>query len=167
LREIQTALSVNLTEASWITTAYLAYAIVIMPLTAWFTRVFSLRTYATANRVGFMVSLVACALAWDLNAMIALRFLAGLFGGSLIPMAFSVILATLPESKRPLAFVWWSVLTLQAPTVGPALGGWLTDTFSWELIFYVQMIPAGIGFACLHYGLEKSPRSLGLLRQIQ
>ncbi len=167
MREIQTALSANLTEASWITTAYLASAIVIMPLTAWFTRVFSLRTYATANTVGFMVSLVACALAWDLNAMIALRFLAGLFGGSLIPMAFSVILATLPGSKRPVAFVWWSVLTVQAPTVGPALGGWLTDTFSWELIFYVQMIPAGIGFACLHYGLEKSPRSLGLLRQIQ
>ena len=77
LREIQAALSASLTEASWITTAYLAAAIVIMPLTAWLTRVFSVRTYATANTAGFMLSLVACALAWDLNAMIALRFAAG------------------------------------------------------------------------------------------
>ena len=89
LREIQAALSANLTEASWITTAYLAAAIVIMPLTAWFTRVFSIRTYATVNTAGFMLSLVACALAWDLNAMIALRFIAGLFGGGLMPMAFN------------------------------------------------------------------------------
>ena len=81
LREIQAALSASLTEASWITTAYLAAAIVVMPLTAWLTRVFSIRTYATVNTALFMVSLVACALAWDLNSMIALRFLSGLFGG--------------------------------------------------------------------------------------
>ena len=167
LREIQAALSANLTEASWITTAYFAAAIVIMPLTAWLTRVLSIRTYTTLNTAMFMASLVACALAWDLNSMIALRFLSGLFGGGLMPMAFAVILATLPQSKRPVAFMWWSMLTAQAPSVGPALGGWLTDTYSWELIFYVQIIPAGIAFVCLLYGLEKSPRSLGLLRQIQ
>ena len=167
LREIQAALSASLTEASWITTAYLAAAIVVMPLTAWLTRVFSIRTYATVNTALFMVSLVACALAWDLNSMIALRFLSGLFGGGLMPMAFSIILATLPPSKRPVAFMWWSLLTVQALTVGPALGGWLTDTFSWELIFYVQTIPAGIAFTCLLYGLDKSSRSLGLFRQIQ
>lgn len=156
-----------MTEASWIATAYLAAAIVVVPLTAWLTRVFSVRTYATVNTALFMLSLVACALAWDLNAMIALRFLGGLFGGGLMPMAFTVILATLPASKRPVAFMFWAMLTAQAPTVGPALGGWLTDTFSWELVFYVQTIPAGIAFACLLYGLDKSPRSLGLLRQIQ
>ena len=167
LREIQAALSASLTEASWITTAYLAAAVVVMPLTAWFTRVFSIRTYATVNTAMFMASLVACALAWDLNAMIALRFLSGLFGGGLMPMAFTVILATLPQSKRPVAFMWWSLLTVQALTVGPALGGWLTDAYSWELIFYVQTIPAGIAFACLLYGLDKSSRSLGLLRQFQ
>ena len=63
--------------------------------------------------------------------------------------------------------MWWALLTVQAPTVGPALGGWLTDTFSWELIFYVQIIPAGITLVCLLSGLDRSPRSLGLLRQIQ
>jgi DHA2 family multidrug resistance protein len=167
LREIQAALSANLTEASWITTAYLAAAIVVMPLTAWFARVFSVRGYATANITLFMLSLVACALAWDLNAMIALRFVAGLFGGGLMPMAFTVILTTLPESKRPIAFMFWALLTVQAPTVGPALGGWLTDTFSWELIFFVQLIPAGVSCACLIYGLDRTSRNLGLLRHIQ
>jgi len=167
LREIQAALSANLTEASWITTSYMAAAIVVMPLTAWFGRVFSIRTYATVNITLFMLSLVACALAWDLNAMIALRFLGGLFGGGLMPMAFTVILTTLPQSKRPIAFMFWALLTVQAPTVGPALGGWLTDTFSWELIFYVQLIPAGIAWAFLLYGLDRSPRNLGLLRNIQ
>ncbi len=167
LREIQAALSADLNEASWISTAYLAAAIVVMPLTVWFTRVFSIRTYATVNTAMFMASLIACALAWDLNAMIVLRFLSGLFGGGLMPMAFAVILATLPPSKRPVAFMWWSLLTVQALSVGPALGGWLTDASSWELIFYVQTIPAGIAFACLIFGLSRSSRSLGLLRQTQ
>ena len=167
LREIQASLSANLTEASWIATAYMAAAIVVMPLTAWLTRVFSVRTYATVNTGLFMMSLIACSLAWDLNAMIMLRFLSGLFGGGLMPMAFTVILTTLPISKRPVAFMFWSMLTVQAPTVGPALGGWLTDTFSWELIFLVQLIPAGLALVFLLYGLAKSPRNLALLRQIQ
>ena len=167
LREIQAALSATLTEASWITTAYLAAAIVVMPLTAWLTRVFSIRTYATVNVAMFMISLVACALAWDLKVMIALRFISGLFGGGLIPMAFTVILVTLPASKRPIAFMFWAMLTVQAPTIGPALGGWLTDTYSWQLIFYVQLVPSFFVICCLLYGLDRTPRQLHLLRQIQ
>ena len=167
LREIQASLSANLTEASWIATAYMAAAIVVMPLTAWLTRLLSIRTYATVNTALFMLSLIACSFAWDLNAMIALRFLSGLFGGGLMPMAFTVILTTLPVSKRPVAFMFWSMLTVQAPTIGPALGGWLTDAFSWELIFLIQLIPAGIAFLFLLFGLEKSQRNLALLSQIQ
>jgi len=103
IREIQGALSATLTEASWITTAYVASSLVIMPLTGWFVRVFSVRTYTLANMALFMLSVVACALAWSLEAMIAMRFISGFLGGPLIPMSMYIILITLPAAKRPVA----------------------------------------------------------------
>ena len=166
LREIQGALSATLSEASWITTAYVASSIVVMPLTGWLVRVFSVRTYVLCNLVMFMVSLVGCALAWDLQAMIGLRFISGFFGGALIPMSMYIVLITLPTGKRPVAFMLWGFAIAQAPVIGPTLGGWMTDEFSWTLVFYVQLIPATVVLLALFYGLESSPRQLGLLRRV-
>ena len=141
-------------------------SIVVMPLTGWFVRVFSVRTYTLCNMVMFMVSLVGCALAWDLNAMIGLRFFSGFFGGALIPMSMYIVLTTLPAGKRPVAFMLWGFAIAQAPVVGPTLGGWLTEEFSWTLVFYVQLIPASVVALALFYGLERSPRQLGLIRRV-
>ena len=135
IREIQGALSATLTEASWITTAYVAASLVIMPLTGWFVRVCSVRTYTLANMALFMLSVVACALAWCLESMIAMRFISGFFGGALIPMSMYIILITLPAVKRPIAFMFWGIAIAVAPSLGPVLGGWLTEEISWKLVF--------------------------------
>ena len=117
IREIQGALSATLTEASWITTAYVASSLVIMPLTGWFVRVFSVRTYTLANMALFMLSVVGCALAWRLEAMIAMRFISGFFGGALIPMSMYIILITLPAEKRSIAFMSWGIAIAIAPPI--------------------------------------------------
>jgi DHA2 family multidrug resistance protein len=167
LREIQGSLSATLTEASWITTSYLASSIVIMPLTAWLARAFGVRAYAIGNTLLFLLSLMACALAVDLNSMIALRFISGFFGGGLVPLSLLIILSILPPSRRPVAFMFWGMMTTQAASIGPTLGGWLTDLFSWELIFYVQLIPCLIISTAFFIGLERSASNLSLLRQGQ
>ena len=166
LREIQGAMSATLTEASWITTAYVASALVVMPLTGWLVRVFSARTYTLWNMVFFMISLVACALAWDLPVMIAVRFISGFFGGALIPMSMYILLVTLPVGKRPAAFMIWGLAIAMAPSIGPVLGGWLTEEISWTLVFYVQLIPSAMVLMALFYCLEGAPRQLALLRQV-
>ncbi len=166
LREIQGALSATLTEASWITTAYVASSLVVMPLTGWFVRVFSVRTYVVWNMILFMVSVAGCALAWDLHAMIGMRFFSGFFGGALIPMSMYIVLITLPAAKRPVAFMFWGISIALAPSLGPALGGWLTDRFSWTLVFYVQLVPSAVVLAALFACLDPSPRQLALLRRV-
>ena len=166
LREIQGALSATLTEASWITTAYVASSLVVMPLTGWFVRVFSARTYTLWNMVLFMVSLVACALAWDLQVMIAFRFISGFFGGALIPMSMYIVLVTLPVGRRPVAFMVWGLAIAMAPSIGPVVGGWLTEEVSWTMVFYVQLLPSAMVLIALFYCLEGAPRQLGLLRQV-
>lgn len=166
LREIQGALSATLTEASWITTAYVASSLVSMPLTGWFVRVFSVRTYVVWNIALFMISVVGCALAWDLEAMIGMRFISGFFGGALIPMSMYIVLITLPVAKRPVAFMFWGIAIALAPSMGPALGGWLTEEFSWTLVFYVQLIPSAFVLAALFFCLDPSPRQLALLRRV-
>ena len=166
LGEIQGALAATLTEASWITTSYVASSLVVMPLTGWFVRVFSVRAYTIWNMTLFMVSVVGCALAWDLAAMIAMRFVSGFFGGALIPMSMYILLITLPPARRPVAFVFWGIAIALAPTMGPVLGGWLTEEFSWTLVFYVQLVPSACVLAVLWACLDPSPRQLGLLRRV-
>ncbi len=166
LGDIQGALSATLTEASWITTAYVASSLVVMPLTGWFVRVFSVRTYVVWNMVLFMLSVVGCAMAWDLPAMIAMRFISGFFGGALIPMSMYIVVIMLPPARRPFAFVFWGIAIAMAPSMGPALGGWLTEEFSWTLIFYVQLIPSTLVLAALLTCLDPEPRQLALLQGV-
>ena len=98
--------------------------------------------------------------------MIAMRFISGFFGGALIPMSMYIILITLPAAKRPIAFMFWGIAIAVAPSLGPVLGGWLTEEISWKFVFYVQLIPSTGVFLALFYCLDSSPRHLGLLKQV-
>ena len=96
LKDIQGALAATPDEGAWISTSYLVAEIIVIPLTAWLSRVFSVRRYLLVNATLFLVFSVLCAFAWDLNSMILFRALQGFTGGVLIPMAFTIILTTLP-----------------------------------------------------------------------
>ena len=141
LPNIQGAIGAGIDDGGWISTAYLVAEIVVIPLTGFLTPVFSLRHYLLGNTIMFLVMSVACAYAQNLDQMIILRALQGFFGGVLIPMAFTITLTMLPRSKQPVGLAMFAVSATFAPAIGPTIGGYLTETYGWQYIFYVNLIP--------------------------
>lgn len=164
LRDIQGALAASLDEGTWISTSYLIAEIVVIPLTAWLTKVFSLRRYLFVNALLFVLFSVLCGSAQDLNQMIVARALQGITGGTLIPLAMAVILTTLPKSKQPFGLALFSLTATFAPTIGPSLGGWLTDMYGWRYIFYINIIPGMLLLSAVWFAAPKQPMNLELLK---
>lgn len=163
LQDIQGALGATLDEGTWIATSYLVAEIVTIPLTPWLSKVFSTRLYVIVNACFFILFSMLCAWAPDLNAMIICRALQGFTGGILIPMAFTIILTSLPPSKRPIGMAIFAITATFAPSIGPAIGGWLTDTYGWQYIFYLNVLPGVLFVTILWMTLPKEPMNLKLL----
>jgi MFS transporter, DHA2 family, multidrug resistance protein len=160
LKEIQAALGATLEEGSWISTAYLVAEIVVIPLTGWLSTVFSMRLYSLVNAALFLVFSVCCAWAWNLPAMIVFRALQGLAGGTLIPSAFTMVLKKLPPSKQPVGLAIFALTATFAPSIGPTIGGWLTENYGWEYIFYLNVIPGLMLLSTWRWGLGSMARSI-------
>jgi MFS transporter, DHA2 family, multidrug resistance protein len=165
LADIQGAIGAGADDGGWISTSYLIAEIVVIPLSGWLARVFSLRRYLLVNATLFLVFSIACAGAHDLGQMIVLRAIQGFTGGVLIPMAFTIIITFLPKSKQPIGLALFAVSATFAPAIGPTIGGYLTETYSWKYIFYVNLVPGGIMLAMLWFSLDKTPMKLAMLRQ--
>lgn len=165
LKDIQAALGATLEEGSWISTAYLVAEIVVIPLTGWLSRVFSIRLYLLANATAFIFFSICCALAWNLPSMIVFRAFQGFTGGVLIPMALTILLTTLPPAKQPVGMAMFAVTAVFAPAIGPTVGGWLTDNFSWHYIFYLNVIPGLLLISAIWYAVSPQPKQLHLLKQ--
>ena len=165
LPNIQGAIGAGIDDGGWISTSYLVAEIVVIPLTAFLTPVFSLRRYLLGNTIMFLVMSVACAFAHNLSEMIALRALQGFFGGVLIPMAFTITLTMLPRSKQPIGLAMFAVSATFAPAIGPTIGGYLTENWGWQYIFYVNLVPGALMIGMLWLSLEAKPMKLSLLRQ--
>jgi DHA2 family multidrug resistance protein len=165
LPDIEGGLGTGGVNGTWISTAYLIGEIVVIPMTAFLSRVFSLRRYMIASTAMFLLLSVACGQATSLPEMIALRACQGFFGGVLIPMAFTIIVSMLPPAKRPVGFAGFAVTATFAPSIGPTIGGWLTDTYGWQTIFYMNLVPGALMLSGLIYALPRSEAKLGLLRQ--
>jgi DHA2 family multidrug resistance protein len=165
LPNIQGAIGAGIDDGGWISTSYLVAEIVVIPLTGFLTPVFSLRRYLLANTIMFLVMSVACAFAQNLGQMIVLRALQGFFGGVLIPLAFTITLTMLPRSKQPIGLAMFAVSATFAPAIGPTIGGYLTENYGWQYIFYVNLVPGAIMLATLWPTLKPAPMQLSLLRQ--
>ena len=165
LADIQGAIGAGADDGGWITTSYLIAEIIVIPLSGWLARVFSMRTYLLTNTVLFLVLTATCALTQTLGQMIVVRALQGLAGGVLIPLAFTIIMTKLPRSKHPMALAMYSIAVIFAPSIGPALGGYFSDNFGWQSIFFLSLPPGLVMIAMLWYALEPAPRELHLLRE--
>jgi DHA2 family multidrug resistance protein len=163
LADIQGAIGAGSNDGGWISTSYLIAEIVVIPLSAWLARVFSLRNYLLANAVLFLVFSVACAFAANLQQMIALRAVQGFSGGVLIPMAFTIIITLLPKAKQPLGLALFALSATFAPAIGPTIGGYLTENWGWEYIFYVNLVPGALMVGMLWASLDRAPMNLNLL----
>jgi DHA2 family multidrug resistance protein len=164
LKDIQAALGATLEEGSWISTSYLVAEIVVIPLTGWLARVFSTRRYLLVNAALFIFFSICCAWAWNLPSMIVFRALQGFTGGVLIPLAFTIILTTLPPAKQPIGMAMFAITAVFAPAIGPTVGGWLTENFSWEYIFYLNVFPGVVLLSAVWYALNPQPLQLHLLK---
>ena len=165
LPDIQGAIGAGFDDGGWISTSYLVAEIIVIPLSGWLARAFSLRTYLLVNSVLFLIFSILCGLAQNLGQMIVLRALQGFTGGVLIPMAFTIIITMLPKSKQPIGMALFAISATFAPSIGPTIGGFLTQTYSWQYIFYVNALPGALMVGMLWYALDRTPKQLHLLRQ--
>ncbi len=164
LKDIQGALSATLEEGSWISTSYLVAEIIMIPLTTWLVQLLSARRLAVYVSIGFLIASLLCSMAWSLESMIVFRALQGFTGGALIPLAFTLTLIKLPEHHRAKGMALFALTATFAPSIGPTLGGWLTENFGWEYIFYINVPPGLLMIAGLLYGLEKKAPHWELLK---
>ncbi|WGD53803.1 MDR family MFS transporter [Bradyrhizobium sp. CB1650] len=164
LADIQGAIGAGIDDGGWISTSYLIAEIVVIPLSGWLAQVFSIRIYLLTNAILFLVLSAACALAQDLPQMIVLRAVQGFTGGVLIPMAFTLIITLLPRAKQPVGLALFALSATFAPAIGPTIGGYLTENFGWEYIFYVNLVPGAVMVGMLWYALKPKPMKLSLLR---
>jgi MFS transporter, DHA2 family, multidrug resistance protein len=165
LPNIQGAIGAGIDDGGWISTSYLVAEIVVIPLTGFLVPVFSLRRYLLGNTIMFLVMSVSCAFAQNLSQMIVLRALQGFCGGVLIPMAFTLIITLLPKAKQPVGLALFAVSATFAPAIGPTIGGYLTENWGWQYIFYVNLVPGAVMIGMLWLSLEAKPMKLALLRQ--
>jgi MFS transporter, DHA2 family, multidrug resistance protein len=161
LADIQGAIGAGIDDGGWISTSYLIAEIVVIPLSGWLAQVFSVRIYLLTNSVLFLVLSAACALAQDLPQMIALRAVQGFTGGVLIRMAFTLIITLLPKAKQPIGLALFAL----SATFAPAIGGYLTENWGWQYIFYVNLAPGALMVGMLYFSLDARPMKLSLLRE--
>jgi len=143
LPHIAGGLATSYDEATWVLTSYLVANAVVLPLSAWLSRVFGRKNYYMACVALFTLSSLMCGFAPSLGLLIFFRVLQGIAGGGLAPVEQAILVDTFPASKRAAAFALYSMAIVTAPAVGPPLGGWITDSFSWRWIFFIN-VPIGI-----------------------
>ena len=165
LADIQGAIGAGIDDGGWISTSYLIAEIVVIPLSGWLAQVFSVRIYLLTNAILFLALSVACAFAQNLPQMIALRAVQGFTGGVLIPMAFTLIITLLPKAKQPIGLALFALSATFAPAIGPTIGGYLTENWGWQYIFYVNLAPGALMVGMLYFSLDAKPMKLSLLRE--
>jgi DHA2 family multidrug resistance protein len=165
LADIQGGIGAGIGDGGWISTSYLIAEIVVIPLSGWLAQVFSIRIYLLTNALLFLVFSAACALAHDLTQMIVLRAIQGFTGGVLIPLAFTLIITLLPKAKQPIGLAMFAISATFAPAIGPTIGGYLTENWGWQYIFYANIAPGAIMIGMLYFSLEAKPMRLSLLRE--
>src|SRR6201993_4850965 len=165
LLNIEGGIGTGVDNGSWISTSYLIGEIVVIPLTDYLSRVFSFRKIMLAHATLFAVFSVACAFTHDLPSMIAMRGLQGYFDGVLTPMAFALFFTKLPKVQQPIGLAMFSIAVTFAPAIGPTIGGYLTENYGWETIFFVNVVPTAVMVTMLYFTLDRQPMLLGLLRE--
>ena len=141
LRDIGGGLSAAQDQIGWVQTAYLIAEIIVIPLSGWLTRVFSTRWLFAASALGFTIASLLCGAAWSIESMIVFRAIQGLLGASMIPTVFTSAFYYFQGSQRALAAAVIGTIASIAPTLGPIIGGWITDTLNWHWLFYVNLLP--------------------------
>jgi len=141
LQEIQAGLAASADEITWVQTSYLIAEVVMIPLSGFLGRAFSTRWLFAASAAGFTLMSFACGLSTSIEEMILFRALQGFIGGAMIPSVFAASYTIFPQSKRHIFGPLVGLIATLAPTVGPTVGGYLTELMSWHWLFFINIVP--------------------------
>lgn len=157
LTDMRGSLGATLNDVAWVITAYAIANVIVIPMTSWLSQQFGRRNYFAASIVIFTVSSFLCGNADNIWELVVFRFIQGLGGGALLVTAQTIITESYPVAKRGMAQAIYGMGVIVGPTLGPPLGGYLVDNFSWPYIFYIN-IPLGIIATFLTLTFVKSPK---------
>jgi len=143
-------LSATVDESTWVLTSYLVANAIILPLTGWLSNHFGRKRILMTSILGFTLASVACGMAPNLETLLFFRVVQGAAGGGLQPLSQAIMLEAFPPEKRGKAMAMWGLGIVVAPMLGPVLGGWLTDAYSWRWLFYINL-PVGIAAIVMSY----------------
>jgi DHA2 family multidrug resistance protein len=158
LRHIAGSLAASLDESTWVLTSYLVANAIILPISGWLATVIGRKRFYMACVALFSVSSLLCGFAPSLTWLIVFRVLQGIGGGGLAPSEQSILADSFPPEKRGMAFALYGVAVVVAPAVGPTLGGWITDNYSWHWIFFIN-VPVGIVSLGLSHWVLTEPKA--------
>src|ERR1700723_1036526 len=164
LPHIAGGLAASNDESTWVLTSYLVSNAIVLPLSGWLVASLGRKRFFLTCIVFFTVSSFLCGIAPSLGLLLLFRVLQGAFGGGLQPMAQAILGDSFPPEKRGLAFALYGVTAICAPAIGPTLGGWITDNYSWRWIFYIN-VPVGALALGLVYQLVEDPPYLANLKK--
>ncbi|MFZ5936778.1 DHA2 family efflux MFS transporter permease subunit [Pseudomonas sp. HS6-2] len=164
LKDIGGGLSAGADDTAWVQTAYLIAEIIVIPLSGWLSRVMSTRWLFAASAAGFTLTSLLCAVAWNIQSMIAFRALQGFLGGSMIPLVFTTAFIYFSGPQRVIAASVIGAIASLAPTLGPAVGSWITDVSSWHWLFYINLVPGIFVTLAVPMLVKVDQPDLGLLK---
>src|SRR5512142_2380067 len=153
-------LNATIDESTWVLTSYLVANAIVLPITGWLANYFGRKRLLMAAVVGFTAASFLCGIAPTLGLLIVFRVIQGAAGGALQPLSQAVMLEAFPPHDRGKAMAFWGLGIVVAPMLGPVLGGWVTDNYSWRWIFYLNL-PVGVAAAVMSKLFIFDPHYIG------
>ena len=160
LPHMQGSLSASQDQITWVLTSYIVAAAIATPLTGWLCDRFSQKSVFLASVAGFTVASALCGLSGSLGEIVLARLLQGLFGAALVPLSQAVMLEINPPEKRGSAMAIWGVGVMVGPILGPTLGGWLTDSYDWRWVFFINLPLGALAFYGVWRYIHRVPARL-------
>lgn len=157
LPHMQGSLSAGVDEVTWVLTSYLVANAVIIPITGWLAGVFGRKNYLIFSIALFTASSLACGAAPSLEILVVARILQGLGGGGLQPLSQAILLETFPQKEHGMAMAVFGMGVVLAPTLGPVVGGWITDNWNWRWVFYINLPFGLLGIALAAFLIHDPP----------